>query len=439
MGVCFLCDAKLFGERTRVCSSITPYSNVPYPEKIVELLGEEFVVIVTTGDHMCKRCTSLLVHMDKLENDLKIVKNAMVSYIQKKHGILPPDQTVKSLEVVNGNLKTDDLEVGQRKVPSGLTTVRENNTVHPPIKMLKTVAPVVDNNASKMKIYKCGFCAFQSKELGHVRFHMRTHMNNRKTELEKATNQSSVAKAITPLPPPQKKRLYRCQVCSKSFDSRVSCLEHIQRDHNASATSTSNEEKEAEVTSSDTTKVGKLVNQNKSIAKQQAESTKTSGEVQEDKNKSVVDTDMLLNDNSQSAEMTIDEPEQPENIEDAEQAEDDAEKETTEEPEEAEETEDAEMQETVEETVQETVIEEQEQEPEPEQEQDQEQDNSAQAEDNSDQEDAMQVDEEIEDSVEKPVDNTVDNKARDLDIESMLAAIHNDNPSTDSGDTQNSV
>lgn len=99
MGVCFLCDAKLYGERTRVCSSITPHSNIPYPEKIVELLGDEFVVIVTPADHMCKKCTSLLTHMDKLENDLKLVKNAMLSYIQKKYGILPPDQAVKGVEV----------------------------------------------------------------------------------------------------------------------------------------------------------------------------------------------------------------------------------------------------------------------------------------------------------------------------------------------------
>lgn len=67
--------------------------------------------------------------------------------------------------------KTDELEAGQRKVPSGLT-VRDNsvnardNPVNTSLKMMKTP----QDNASKMKIYKCGFCTFQSKELGHVRF-----------------------------------------------------------------------------------------------------------------------------------------------------------------------------------------------------------------------------------------------------------------------------
>lgn len=78
-------------------------------------------------------------------------------------------------QVVNGHLKSDDLEVGQRKVPSGLT-VRESPTVHPPLKMTKPTPPESSNTSNsgppstKMKIYKCGFCTFQSKELGHVRY-----------------------------------------------------------------------------------------------------------------------------------------------------------------------------------------------------------------------------------------------------------------------------
>jgi len=81
-----------------MCSSITPHSNVPYPEKIAELIGDEVVVIVTPADQICMKCSSLLNHMDKLENDLKLVRNAMLSHIQKKYGILHPqvkDVTVR--------------------------------------------------------------------------------------------------------------------------------------------------------------------------------------------------------------------------------------------------------------------------------------------------------------------------------------------------------
>lgn len=100
MGFCFLCDEKLLGEKTRVSSSVTPHSNVPFPEKIAELLGEEFVVIVTPTEYMCKTCTSLLTHVDKLENDLSIVKTALKTYIQKKYKILPANQSVMTPNVI---------------------------------------------------------------------------------------------------------------------------------------------------------------------------------------------------------------------------------------------------------------------------------------------------------------------------------------------------
>lgn len=58
-------------------------------------------------------------------------------------------------------------------------------------------------------------------------------------------------------------------------------------------------------------------------------------------------------------------------------------------------------------------------------------------------EEPMQVDQEILDNVEKGVEDIAgggeENKTGDLDIESMLAAIHNDNPPPNDGDTQNMV
>ncbi|XP_060872189.1 serine/threonine-protein kinase pakD-like [Metopolophium dirhodum] len=314
MAVCFVCNSKLYGERTRVCSSITPHSNAPYPEKIGELMGEEFVIIVTPADHMCKRCTSLLIHIDKLENDLKLVKNAMLSYIQKKYGLLPADQPVTSIEVVNGSLRTDELEIGQRRVPSGLT-VREPSTSaggsNTPLRSRQ--------DASKIKIYKCGFCPFQSKDLGHVRFHMRSHMKKKDNEKSNQTvtktvtqqqqpqqqqhqNQTHQLKCLPNKQQQQKKKLYRCQVCSASFDSRSDCLDHIQRDHNQQPTSTTQEQEnlqqESDVTMEETASVFQPHNILNSIENQQdVIKTEDDGDLADDKHTMDTDLDMLLKDN----------------------------------------------------------------------------------------------------------------------------------------------
>jgi len=104
MAVCFICDAKLLDKQTQVCTSITPHGKLPFPEKIAELMGEEFIVISTPNDYMCKQCTSLLLHMDSLENDMKRIKNALLSFIQKKHGLLSCDQPKKTLDVLKYRL-----------------------------------------------------------------------------------------------------------------------------------------------------------------------------------------------------------------------------------------------------------------------------------------------------------------------------------------------
>jgi len=95
---CFLCGTKCFDDSTQVCSSILPYSNVPYPQKIAGLMGDEFVVIVTPFDHVCKNCSLLLTHMDNLENNLKLAKNSMLSFLENKYEI-SSHQAVNSLEV----------------------------------------------------------------------------------------------------------------------------------------------------------------------------------------------------------------------------------------------------------------------------------------------------------------------------------------------------
>jgi len=102
------------------------------------------------------------------------------------------------LLIVNGHIKVEEqLEKDDLKVPSGLTvgvsptvtTAAVVTTVQTSLKLLKTQqqqkqqqqqqqrqpqhqqqSPTQQESTHKMKTYKCGFCTFQSKELGHVRY-----------------------------------------------------------------------------------------------------------------------------------------------------------------------------------------------------------------------------------------------------------------------------
>jgi len=99
MTTCFICNDKLFRERRCVSSSVTQHSKVPYSEKIVELMGKEFVIIVKPCDYICIKCESLLNHMDKLENDVKLIKSTLLSLIYTKFGILTTVSPLNSIHV----------------------------------------------------------------------------------------------------------------------------------------------------------------------------------------------------------------------------------------------------------------------------------------------------------------------------------------------------
>jgi len=70
-------------------------SNKTLPEILAGVLGEDFVIIINETDYACKNCVSLLNQVGKLERDLKLVKNAILSDITNKHGLLVPDDDIQ--------------------------------------------------------------------------------------------------------------------------------------------------------------------------------------------------------------------------------------------------------------------------------------------------------------------------------------------------------
>lgn len=85
---CFVCD-----ERVLLCSGVpmlqttTQASNTDLPTKIGQLMGERFMVVVSVDDVLCRKCHALVNHVDKLENDLMLVKRSLRNHLKKKYGL----------------------------------------------------------------------------------------------------------------------------------------------------------------------------------------------------------------------------------------------------------------------------------------------------------------------------------------------------------------
>nr|XP_018896080.1 PREDICTED: uncharacterized protein LOC109029859 [Bemisia tabaci] len=227
---CFTCDTEILGVKISLSNSVTTHSNTSIPVKISELMGEDFLVILTGEDYICKRCNVLFNLMDRLQSELSIVQNALLGHISSKYnlpGMSNPNTMGEIQFSVNGVpynefAKLNNIESSQLKlqVNPPLTTKLQS----PPKPKPKPNNSASNTTSKTTKMYKCGFCDFQSKELMTVKEHMRGHMNIDQKKAEKRLG--------SPIPPrPIKRKLFRCQVCSESYFDRKSCLSHIKATH----------------------------------------------------------------------------------------------------------------------------------------------------------------------------------------------------------------
>ena len=91
---CFVCDSYVSGKGTPLLMSIAPYSKVSLPTKIGQLLGDSFMVIVAADDVLCRRCSMLIIRLDKLETDTELVKKSLTGYLKMKYNLYDEEETI---------------------------------------------------------------------------------------------------------------------------------------------------------------------------------------------------------------------------------------------------------------------------------------------------------------------------------------------------------
>ena len=99
LGRCYICDDSTNGTQNQMLTDmVTSHTSTKFPNKIGQLVGDAFMVIVSVEDVVCPRCNNLINYLDRLENDVERVRNNIMNLLHKKYGL--NDDSSSSASVV---------------------------------------------------------------------------------------------------------------------------------------------------------------------------------------------------------------------------------------------------------------------------------------------------------------------------------------------------
>ncbi|KAJ6643006.1 Zinc finger protein [Pseudolycoriella hygida] len=88
---CYICDEVCGANGIPLTEALTTVTHTKIPNKIGRVVGDEFMVIISVDDLVCKRCLALFNQMDRLEHDLERVRGNILNFINKKYKLTDND------------------------------------------------------------------------------------------------------------------------------------------------------------------------------------------------------------------------------------------------------------------------------------------------------------------------------------------------------------
>lgn len=210
---CYICDERC-EPQTSVTDMTTTHTATKFPNKLAQLVGEGFLVIVCGEDYVCSRCTNLVNYYDRLENDVERVKTNLISLLNKKYAInedvglesSPPLKMQKTASGANRSLEESPSgELRPRKVVQGATGQTKIAAGTP-----QSAAGTQTVQRKATKIYKCTSCDYKTSDMRLFNTHYETC----------------------------KQQTFQCKTCRKIFPHFGAMKQHMVRDHNTAMDNT---------------------------------------------------------------------------------------------------------------------------------------------------------------------------------------------------------
>lgn len=83
--ICFVCDVGVVGRYYALATCRTQTTKVRLIEKLGQLVGEEYMVVISEDDIICRGCATMINSLDRLEKELGSLRSIVLRYLEKKY------------------------------------------------------------------------------------------------------------------------------------------------------------------------------------------------------------------------------------------------------------------------------------------------------------------------------------------------------------------
>ncbi|XP_067643814.1 autotransporter adhesin BpaC [Eurosta solidaginis] len=246
---CYVCDDALGSSQQQnlLTETQTSHTSTKFPNKIGQLVGDAFMVIVSVDDVVCARCTNLLNYLDRLENDVERVRTNLMNLLHKKYGLNDDSGGCNSAATLSPPIKMQKLNSG-----TAARTVEESSGVvggGSELGRVRKVVHAVSSDASIGKQSPPVVSAVQQMKISTQGVTQNTPVGSTQTQtIQRKTTRiykciscdykTSDMRLFNTHYETCKSQNFQCKNCKKIFPNFGSMKQHMVREHNTTMDNT---------------------------------------------------------------------------------------------------------------------------------------------------------------------------------------------------------
>lgn len=185
------------------CETHTSHEKVT--KKLAKLVGDDFCVVVSEEDYICRRCLTLFNTMDKYEFDLENVRTRLRGFINKKYSIDEQEEPPAKIQRLNEpqsnrwqNANSTPATVSTTSATTAAGTTTNKEAAENQLKHLQSTPNKRNATGGPVKLYKCIACDFKTTDLNAFQPHSSVCKGQQtKTSTSSQQNRVGVAQRIS--------------------------------------------------------------------------------------------------------------------------------------------------------------------------------------------------------------------------------------------------